>query len=224
MKPLNTSYDDNKNKEEIKITFEKFPGDNFEEFNNSKKTTKNKIYIILIIIILALFFVGSSVLNNYVLNQKSKYKTINKYTENYAVIKPSQREKLFKKIGYDIVKEKSEKKDDNIYVTTYAVKKTLMNKDLVDSISVYYDDKDSVIYVVLNLTYKKDEFNVSKTTDDCNTILKNFMNLSTKENVISRVKKIKYYHLIDKKTNIRASYRLSSQGDDNYVLTVMVER
>jgi len=224
MKSFKTSYDNKRNKEEAKIIFEAFPEK--KDLNEVKRNKKNKNIVLhlLVIIVLVILFVGSSFLNQKILygNVSNRYKWVNKFDGDYAIITPPNRGTLFNNIGFDVSKTKIETKDNKSYVTTYAYRK--VNEDFSDTISVYYDEDYSVNYIVVSLIYKKDNFSISKTTADCNAILKNFVNVNTSKNAISEVNANKYYYLKDNSSKIDVSYSLSEEINKYYVLTVIVEK
>lgn len=226
MKSLHTSYI--KNKEDLKIVFEKFPGDTQKEDktiekNKKKNKKKNSIFKILIIIVLISLFIGSSILNKIVLSEieSKSYKVVNKFKGNYANIKKEDRTKLFKEIGFDVSKEKIEIKDDTSYITTYAFRKLSIDNDLADSISVYYDINNNVTYIVLTLIYEKDEFGIFEVAADCNAIIKNFVDINTSRNMINQAMENNYYYSKDKDTKITSFYSLTD-NNGYYVLSLVV--
>ena len=214
---MKQSYTSSKeNKEDLKIKFEDFPGD------KNKSTIKNKIYIFLIVIVVLFLFISSSILNEIVLygNSKNDYNVVNEFDGNYAVVKAGQRDDLLEKIGFDSSSSRTEQKDDKTYQTSYAIKKT-EDENLLDSISVYYDDNEKVSYVILNLFYVANDFSISKVVIDCNSIINNYVNIKTNKNMISEAKSNGYYYYKDKDTNIKASYMLQKNGG-YYMLSVNV--
>ncbi len=226
MKSFKTSYDKEKNKEDAKIIFEVFPEKNTPNKPGSNVKKKKIILYLLIIILLVFLFVGSSILNQKVLygNESNDYKLVNKFSGNYATIKPSDRSDLFKNIGFDVSKTKTETKNDKNYITTYAYRRLNEETSDADAISVYYDENYDVNYIMVSLIYKKSEFSISKTTADCNAILKNFINVNTPKNAISEVKSNGYYYLKDNSSKIEVSYTLSDKSKKYYVLTIIVEK
>lgn len=197
-------------------------------FHGFKMDKTNKIALaIYACLVFVLLLVVSSLLNNAFANGKgnSGYKMINKYTGSYAMIKSNKRENLFKEIGFEKVEEKRTTKDYKSYVTTYAYKKAYDDVPSLDSISVYYDKKDMVSYINMNLVYKNKDFISSKMTDDCNTILKNFVNLNISESSIQTVMNKKYYYSNDVTSKSSVTYMLNSFEKDGYnILTIIVDK
>lgn len=217
-----TSYEEKNKKEERKIIFEEFP---YKKEKNNNKKIKNVIITILIIIILLVLFTFSSILNKYILygNESNDYKIVNNFDGNYAKISPQDRQDLFKKIGFDVSKTKTEIKDNNNYVTTYAYHNNSDDNLFADSISVYYDGNYEVTYIILSLVYSKNDFSIASATADCNAIIKNFAIVTTPKNAISEVFDNGYYYLGKNDANADVSYRLIKQ-DKYYLLTVTLEK
>ena len=216
-----TSYEEKNKKEERKIIFEEFP---YKKEKNNKKI-KNVIITILIIIILLVLFTFSSILNKYILygNESNDYKIVNNFDGNYAKISPQDRQDLFKKIGFDVSKTKTEIKDNNKYVTTYAYHNNSDDNLLADSISVYYDGNYEVTYIILSLVYSKNEFSIASATADCNAIIKNFINVATPKNAITEAVYNGYYYLGKNDANADVSYRLIKENK-HYILTITLEK
>lgn len=171
------------NKEDKNITFISFDNKNVKESINNKDNTikenkniKSKIIVLVIITLILLLYIISSIYNNWYLenNTDSKYKVINKLNTRYAIIKEEDRHNLFKKIGYIKVKNEKGILYDKVYDTTYAYR---TNGEKNDYINVYYE-KDKVKYVMICLTYKKEDYSKNKVFVDANNILNNFINFS----------------------------------------------
>lgn len=227
MKNAKTSYEKKNKKEEPKIVFEDFPYENKKNELGTDKKSKNIILPTLIILFFGILFILSSILNEWVLygNESSNYKLVNKFEENYATIEPDLRMDLFKKIGFDVSKTKTEIMSGKNYVTTYAYHKVQDDASSADAISVYYDDKYRVSYILLSLIYKKEEFSVSKVAADCDAIIMNFVKVDTPKKAISEAYNNGYYFLKDNATKSDVSYRVIKDSDDkNYVLTVIIEK
>lgn len=237
MKLNDTSLKKN-NKEELKIEFVPFPGDiKDDEINksletkddkdntNNKKSKKN-LRIFVIIIILLFLFIFSTILNQKLLygNVSNNYNIVNKFDGNYAMVKKENRNKLLKNIGFDYFENKLEVLNNNKYNVSYAYNNLNAYDDLMNSISIYYNDIDVVGYIKLSLIYKKSEFSVSKTTSDCNDILKNFVKVNTTKNAISQALNNGYFMLEDIKIKAKVSYTLKSDLEDYYTLTVIVNK
>ena len=171
----------------------------------------------MVLIILLIF---SSFLNEWYLtkNTDDTYKTVNDFSGNSAIIKPNDRSKLFLDIGFDNSVQEVIKENDNSYITTYAYKNK--KEDLMDQISVYYDDNYKVNYVFLSLIYFKNDFTKAGVANDCNFILRNFVNVKTTTNDINNLMENDYYFTINKNTNIEVSYELTYENTDYYIITV----
>lgn len=227
MKKTITSYEEKNKKEGPKIIFEDFPSKDKKNKLKTEKELKNKVLTILIVLVLIILFILSSILNERILyiNESNDYKLINKFEGKYATIEPDSRINLFKEIGFDVSKTKTEIMNQKSYVTTYAYHKVQEDAPFADSISVYYDDKYEVSYVLLSLMYKKEEFRISKTVADCNAIIMNFVKVNTSKNAIKEAINNGYYYLRDNVTKSNVSYRvINASDDDYYILTVMLEK
>lgn len=227
MKRINTSLK-KKNKEDLKIIFEPFPGiDNENLTKNKNRKKKNILLLIFVIIVLVLLFVFSSVLNMkflYKNDQGSKYNVENKFNSNYATIKREKREALFKKIGFDYSKNKVENLKDTKYDVTYAYKTLPGYGNLTDSINVFYDKKGAVKYIMLNLVYKVNQLDISKIALDCNNVLNNFIKTDTTEEDIKKVLNDGYYYLNDDKVGVGLFYRMTRQNEKYYNLIITIEK
>ncbi len=222
MSEKNTSYKYNKNKEEPKIIFEEFPYDENGKIKKEEKNKNNGIYTFAVIFIIITLFIISSILNQVILysTESNNYKTINKFNGDYATIILSDRENLFKKIGFVSIYQKKENINGKITDITYASNKVV--EPLVNNINVYYDENSVVKYVNLNLAYNKNKFSISKITSDCNAILNNFVNIKVTKKVISKVKQNKYYNE-DIKNNISLTYKITKEINDYYMLNVIIQ-
>lgn len=228
MKTFDDSSKKNKN-EELKIEFEPFPGnvtkeDYIGKKENEEKANKSTFKMLSLIIIILFLFIFSSKLNEIVLygNESNDYTVVNKFNGNYATIEKG-RNSLLRKIGFEHSKSKKETLKNKQYEATYAYNSFSGLDDLTDSITVYYDEKNTVNYVVLSLAYKKDEFNKASVTADCNAILKNFIKMNTPNTAIKEVSENKYYYLHDVKTKTNATYMLKQIKNKYYVLTVIID-
>lgn len=227
MKKAKTSYEKKNKKEEPKIVFEDFPYEDKKNELGTDKKQKNIILPTLIVLFFIVLFILSSVLNEWILygNESNDYNLVNKFKENYAIIEPNSRMNLFKEIGFDVSKTKTEIMNGKNYVTTYAYHKVQDDASFADAISVYYDDKYEVSYVLLSLIYKKEEFSISKVAADCDAIIMNFVKVDTPKKAISEALNNGYYFLKDNVTKADVSYRVINDSDDkHYVLTVMIEK
>lgn len=234
MKLNDTSLKKN-NKEELKIEFVPFPGNikNYEinkslETKSYKDNTNNKknLRVFVIIIILLFLFIFSTILNQKLLygNASNNYNIVNKFDGNYATVKKENRGELLKNIGFDYFGNKLEVLNSNKYNVSYAYNNLNAYDGLMNSISIYYNDIDVVSYIKLNLIYKKSEFSVSKTTSDCNDILKNFVKVNTTKNAISQALNNGYFMLEDIKIKAKVSYAIKGDLGDYYTLTVIVNK
>lgn len=197
-----------------------------EKIENNKKIktvkkTKNskKILIIIISLLIFMLFILSSLYNEYILygTNKENYRLVNKFSGICASIDFDDRPDLLRKIGFDDVKVKTEKLHDKNYVTTYAYHQT---GEKIDSINVYYDEDNKVKYVMLELNYKKENYNTNILVSDSNAIISNFFNVYISKNEIKDL--ISSNHVLIKEKNIKITYDLST--DENYyTVTISLE-
>lgn len=202
------------------IYFDEFPGRPYASSTDKKKIFKKIILWSIITLVLIILLIFSSFLNEWYLtkNTDDTYKTVNDFSGNSAIIKPNDRSKLFLDIGFDNSVQEVIKENDNSYITTYAYKNK--KEDLMDQISVYYDDNYKVNYVFLSLIYFKNDFTKAGVANDCNFILRNFVNVKTATNDINNLMENDYYFTINKNTNIEVSYELTYENTDYYIITV----
>ena len=173
----------NENKNVGKIKFEEFPGDNKTKIvskeNKKEKPIKQKkeLYTFLIIsaLVILLSFL-SSFLNIRMLNGNfGDYKLYNKFNGKYAKISSSNKDNLFKKIGFKEYSNEVMKKDGISYNASYAYNVINEEKDIKDYIIVYYDNKNNVKYVEVNLNFNDDEFYLDNVYKDSNNLINNFI-------------------------------------------------
>ncbi len=189
-----------------------------KKIENNKKTSK-KILIIIISLLIFMLFILSSLYNEYILYGKDKenYRLVNKFSGICASIDFDDRPDLLRKIGFDDVKIKTEKLHDKNYVTTYAYRQT---GDRTDNINVYYDEDNKVKYVMLELNYKKENYNTNILVSNSNSIISNFINVYISKNEIKNL--ISSNHVLIKEKNIKITYDLVT--DENYyTVTVSLE-
>ena len=173
----------NENKNVGKIKFEEFPGDNKTKIvskeNKKEKHTKQKKELYTFLIISALVIVLSflaSFLNIRMLNGDfGDYKLYNKFNGKYAKISSSNKNNLFKKIGFKKHTIEVMKKDGISYNASYAYNVINEEKDIKDYIIVYYDNKNNVKYVEVNLNFNDDEFYLDNVYKDSNNLINNFI-------------------------------------------------
>lgn len=221
MNEKNTSYKNNKNKEEPKIIFEEFPYDDNGKIKRKDKKS-NGIYTFAVIFVIIALFIISSILNQVVLYDKesNSYKTVNKFNGDYATIIEGNRENVFKQIGFVSIYQKKENINSKITDVTYASNKVA--ESISNDINVYYDEDAAVKYINLNLAYSKDKFSINKATSDCNAILNNFVKVKIKKSAITEVNKNKYYHE-DTQNNISLTFKINNDIKDYYILNVIVQ-
>lgn len=173
----------NENKNVGKIKFEEFPNNNkikiVSKENKKEKPTKQKkeLYTFLIIsaLVILLSFLASF-LNIRMLNGNfGDYKLYNKFNGKYAKISSSNKDKLFKKIGFKKHTIEVMKKDGISYNASYAYNVINEEKDIKDYIIVYYDNKNNVKYVEVNLNFNDDEFYLDNVYKDSNNLINNFI-------------------------------------------------
>ena len=209
-----TSYSNQENKKVNEIKFEEFPGD-LKARNKKNEIIKFKkvIYVTILVIILAFLFVGSSFLNQKILdkNNISYYKLVNKFSGKYALIEPKERSIIYKDIGFDVSKEEQRKLNDQVYNATYAYHKKENTSDVFDTISVYYDHKDVVYYVNANLIYDKTKFNLRDNKKNIINLLNNFMNVKLDDNYILSLEKKGFYYF--DKSSPKVSIYLNESKD-----------
>lgn len=173
----------NENKNVGKIKFEEFPGDNKTKIvskeNKKEKPIKQKKELYTFLIISALVIVLSflaSFLNIRMLNGDfGDYKLYNKFNGKYAKISSSNKNNLFKKIGFKEYSNEVMKKDGISYNASYAYNVINEEKDIKDYIIVYYDNKNNVKYVEVNLNFNDDEFYLDNVYKDSNNLINNFI-------------------------------------------------
>lgn len=173
----------NENKNVGKIKFEEFPGDNKTKIvskeNKKEKPIKQKKELYTFLIISALVIVLSflaSFLNIRMLNGDfGDYKLYNKFNGKYAKISSSNKNNLFKKIGFKKHTIEVMKKDGISYNASYAYNVINEEKDIKDYIIVYYDNKNNVKYVEVNLNFNDDEFYLDNVYKDSNNLINNFI-------------------------------------------------
>lgn len=173
----------NENKNVGKIKFEEFPGDNKTKIvskeNKKEKPIKQKKELYTFLIISALVIVLSflaSFLNIRMLNGDfGDYKLYNKFNGKYAKISLSNKNNLFKKIGFKEYSNEVMKKDGISYNASYAYNVINEEKDIKDYIIVYYDNKNNVKYVEVNLNFNDDEFYLDNVYKDSNNLINNFI-------------------------------------------------
>ena len=173
----------NENKNVGKIKFEEFPGDNKTKIvrkeNKKEKPIKQRkeLYTFLIIsaLVILLSFLASF-LNIRMLNGDfGDYKLYNKFNGKYAKISLSNKNNLFKKIGFKEYSNEVMKKDGISYNASYAYNVINEEKDIKDYIIVYYDNKNNVKYVEVNLNFNDDEFYLDNVYKDSNNLINNFI-------------------------------------------------
>lgn len=204
------------------IYFDAFPGKTYHEKKDRNKSKRMALIISLIIILIILLLASSAFNVWYLMYGDNSYKMVNEYSGDYAKIPSSKRSELFKRIGFDESNEEVKSNDKESYITTYAYKNH--GDNLTDYINVYYDDNNKVNYITLNLIYEKNDFTITSVSEDCNNILKNFMNVNTKEKYIETMLEDGYYYVIDEKTKINISYELVYESNEFYVLTIICQR
>ena len=173
----------NENKNVGKIKFEEFPGDNKTKIvskeNKKEKPIKQRKELYTFLIISALVIVLSflaSFLNIRMLNGDfGDYKLYNKFNGKYAKISSSNKNNLFKKIGFKKHTIEVMKKDGISYNASYAYNVINEEKDIKDYIIVYYDNKNNVKYVEVNLNFNDDEFYLDNVYNDSNNLIINFI-------------------------------------------------
>lgn len=224
MKDIKTSYSEKKNETRGKIIFEQFPGDIKKgNVKISLKKSKKILWTILLVIILLVLFVGSSFLNKKILDEKdnTNYKLVNKLNKNYANIKPDKRSILFKNIGFDVSKEEIRSLNDKNFIASYAYRNQA--KNVIDNISVYYDEDYNVYYLTANISYKVNDLNSTNISNNINSLINNFVKVNVDTGVISKLLNEKFYY---KKTSY---YRLSLTNNttinkDYNMITIIVQR
>lgn len=224
MKDIKTSYSEKKNETRGKITFEEFPGDIKKgNVQISLKKSKKILWVILLVIILLVLFVGSSFLNKKLLDEKdnTNYKLVNKFDKNYANINPDKRSILFKNIGFDVSKEEIRSLNDKNFIASYAYRNQA--KNVIDNISVYYDEDYNVYYLTANISYKVNDLNITNISNNINSLINNFVRVDVDTDVISKLLNEKFYY---KKTSY---YSLSITSNttinkDYNMITIIVQR
>lgn len=226
MKNMKTSYSKKENKKVSKIKFEKFPGDNKNKVVKISVSKRGKImWIVIIIMILLVLLVGSSFLNKKIIDEKGtgNYHLVNKFNGKYAKIKKSNRNVLFKEIGFDVSKEENRNLNDKSYITTYAYRKKDGKDTIYDSISVYYDDDDYVYYLSLTLSYDDVKVNLDDIYGDVNKLLNNFVKINLKRDMFEELAKDGYYY--DNSSNLEFSMALNDVTNADYdLINVVVQR
>ncbi len=184
----------------------------------NKKVKASKVFLIILIIIFAIvLFVTSSLYNEYIIYgiNNENYKSINKFPGVYAIIDYNDRLSLLREIGFDVVKLTEEENEN--YTATYAYYK---KGDKVDSIDIYYDENDRVKYLMLELNYKKKDYNINTLISDSNSIISNFINVSINKNKINELNNSK--HIILREKDVKITYDLSTDGN-YYIINIVLE-
>ena len=184
----------------------------------NKKVKASKVFLIILIIIFAIIlFVTSSLYNEYIIygTNNENYKSINKFPGVYAIIDYNDRLSLLREIGFDVVKLTEEENEN--YTATYAYYK---KGDKVDSIDIYYDENDRVKYLMLELNYKKKDYNINTLISDSNSIISNFINVSINKNKINELNNSK--HIILREKDVKITYDLSTDGN-YYIINIVLE-
>lgn len=225
---VDTSLSNKNDKTEDKVIFMDFPYDKKNKKEKNINKLRNIIIWFMIIIVLLILFLGSTVMNMQILenNARSNYKIINKFDSSFAKIVPEDRVSLYKDMGYSVAKVETRNRDDKNYITTYAYYKFYDDIAQADSITVYYDDKNVVDYLMVNMVYKKSDFNERDVVMDCNNILKNLVDIEITSKSITEVKNNAYYYQKEPEINASSSYSLYeiNEGEHYYVLTIIIEK
>lgn len=218
MKSFNTSL----KKDNEGIVFMDFPG---VVKPTKEKKNKHVFLIALIIILVCMLYVLSAMLNEKYLYGNSNYvfNVANKFDGDVAVINKKGRKKLFRKIGFEDVSSRYEVRNSHVMEITEGSHFLKDCDGLEDLIKVYYDKNNKVNYIDLTLVYKKNNFNSTLAVADVNSILKNFISVSTYKSYIEKALKDGKYMINETKSNIRLSYLLTNEYDDYYSLNIIVE-
>ena len=114
-------------------------------------------------------------MNKKLLDEKdnTNYKLVNKFEEKYANIKPDKRSVLFKNVGFDVSKEEIRSLNDKNYIASYAY--STQAKNVIDNISVYYDEDYNVYYLTANISYKVSDLNSANVSNNINSLINNFV-------------------------------------------------
>lgn len=224
MKDIKTSYSEKKDKSRGKIVFEQFPGDvKKKNIQISLKKSKKILGLIFLVIILLVLFVGSSFLNKKLLDEKdnTNYKLVNKFEEKYANIKPDKRSVLFKNVGFDVSKEEIRSLNDKNYIASYAYR--TQAKNVIDNISVYYDEDYNVYYLTANISYKVSDLNSANVSNNINSLINNFVKVNIDLKAVSKLLEEKFYY--EKTSYYSLSMTCNSTLNEDYnMITIIVQK
>lgn len=183
---MNTPLSNEEN-EKDKVEFYDFP-------RNNKKIIKYVIYCLVAIIILVLLFLVLTNINKDSKEYTSYYEKANSFKGNFAKLKKNERSNIFGKIGFSNINNSSGKLEDKTYEVSFAYNNRYDDLTQPDSIETFYNEKNEIVYIILNLVYKKEDFIVTNVVDDCNSILNNLISYSVKYNDIKKVLNDEQYY------------------------------